>query len=302
MPQLRRTTPGPCRASILLRVGEDPKIRTLDRAELETVLDWAAAEGWNPGLHDADAFFAADPAGFLGLEIAGELAVSISVVRYDETFAFVGFYICRPDLRGRGLGAELFDTALERRPAAVLGLDAVLEQESTYVRDGFVTAHHSIRFGGAVPSLPRPVAELRVLGASDVDELVTFERHQHVFPAARGAFLERWIAAPGTTACAIGERGEIDGYGVVRACRVGCKIGPMFCADRLAAERLLGALFVHADAGPVFLDVPVPNIDGMALAGDLGLEPMFETARMYRGDATDLRLDRIFGITSFELG
>ena len=30
--------------------------RTATLAELETVLDWAAAEGWNPGIDDAVAF------------------------------------------------------------------------------------------------------------------------------------------------------------------------------------------------------------------------------------------------------
>ena len=41
------------------------EIRTLDEAEVRTVVDWAAAEGWNPGLHDARAFRVADPDGFL---------------------------------------------------------------------------------------------------------------------------------------------------------------------------------------------------------------------------------------------
>jgi GNAT acetyltransferase-like protein len=79
-------------------------------------------------------------------------------------------------------------------------------------------------------------------------------------------------------------------------------IGPLFCTDRAAAERLLGALLDGVDDGPVFLDVPVPNEPGIALARDLGLEPVFETARMYRGPAPDLRLDRVFGVTTFELG
>ena len=100
----------------------------------------------------------------------------------------------------------------------------------------------------------------------------------------------------------MGEGDGIDGYGVVRACREGHKVGPLFCADRATAERLLAALLAHVDDGPVFLDVPVPNAEGIALARDLGLEPVFETARMYRGPDPGLRLDRVFGITSFELG
>ena len=39
-------------------------IRAMTREEIDTAVDWAAAEGWNPGLHDADCFHAADPGGF----------------------------------------------------------------------------------------------------------------------------------------------------------------------------------------------------------------------------------------------
>ena len=39
-------------------------IRPMRRDELELGIDWAAAEGWNPGLHDAGSFFAADAGGF----------------------------------------------------------------------------------------------------------------------------------------------------------------------------------------------------------------------------------------------
>lgn len=283
-------------------MGDETIVRNLEPAEVRVALDWAAAEGWNPGLHDHDAFFAADPDGYFGLEVDGELAVTLSIVRYDERFAFMGFYICRPDLRGRGMGLELFETALTGCDAAVVGLDGVLEQEPNYARDGFVTAHHSVRFGGR----PDPVVSrddgIRVLDAGDVDALVAFEREHHVFPAPRRVFLERWIAAPGTTTYAVGDDGRIDGYGVVRPCRDGHKIGPLFGTDRTTAERLLAALLTQTDGRLVLLDVPVPNADGSALARDLGLEPVFETARMYRGPAPDLRLDRVFGITSFELG
>jgi GNAT superfamily N-acetyltransferase len=283
-------------------MGDALRIRHLERSDVHVALDWAAAEGWNPGVHDADAFFAADPHGFFGLDVDGHLAVTLSVVRYDDTFSFMGFYICRPDHRGRGFGLALFEDALGRRgDTAVVGVDGVVEQEPNYERDGFVTAHHSVRFGGARPQLAASPEGVRVLGADDVDDLLVFEREAQVFPAPRRAFLERWITAPGTTACAVGD-GTIEGYGVVRACREGHKIGPLFCSDRGAAEGLLAALFARVGDGPVFLDVPVPNAEGSAMARDLGLAPVFETARMYRGPDPQLRLDRVFGVITFELG
>lgn len=40
-------------------------IRTMHRDEVQIAVEWAAREGWNPGLADADCFYAADPNGFL---------------------------------------------------------------------------------------------------------------------------------------------------------------------------------------------------------------------------------------------
>ena len=63
----------------------------------ERVKDWAAREGWNPGLADAACFATVDPQGFLIGELDGEPAATISCVNYDEAFAFLGVYIVRED-------------------------------------------------------------------------------------------------------------------------------------------------------------------------------------------------------------
>ena len=52
----------------------------------------------------------------------------------------------------------------------------------------------------------------------------------------------------------------------------------------------------------VFLDVPEPNSAAVGVAQSLGLEPVFETARMYRGPAPEIDVDKVFGVTTFELG
>ena len=40
----------------------------------------------------------------------------------------------------------------------------------------------------------------------------------------------------------------------------------------------------------------------LELAESLGLAPVFETARMYTGEIAKLALERVFGVTTFELG
>jgi hypothetical protein len=72
--------------------------------------------------------------------------------------------------------------------------------------------------------------------------------------------------------------------------------------DGVAAERVFAALVAAAGGGDVFLDVPEVNRDAVALAQGQGLAPVFETARMYTGAIRPLRLERVFGVTTFELG
>ena len=101
--------------------------------------------------------------------------------------------------------------------------------------------------------------------------------------------------------------GAISGYGVIRDCRNGRKIGPLFAEDAQTAEALFIALCNTAtgeDAAPgeVFLDTPEDNAAAVELAHHFDLQPVFETARMYRGTMPELPLDRIYGFTTFELG
>lgn len=273
-------------------------IRTLDPAEVETAVDWAAREGWNPGLADASAFLAQDKTAFRGLFRDGALAAIISATTYQELFTFVGFYICRPDLRGQGLGLALWHDTFNGLKGTV-GLDGVVAQQDNYARSGFVLAHRNIRYGGTAPagaSDPRVVD----IAPNHMDGVAAMDAA--CFGFARPDFLKAWLAPPFGHACAFVAEGVVKGYGVIRRCREGHKIGPLFADDAEAAAALFGTLVATAQGGPVFLDVPEPHAAARALAEGAGLAPVFETARMYRGPAPELPLGRIFGITSFELG
>jgi hypothetical protein len=48
--------------------------------------------------------------------------------------------------------------------------------------------------------------------------------------------------------------------------------------------------------------VPEPNREALALAEKYRMRPTFHAARMYRGTPPSLPLERIFGVTTFELG
>lgn len=283
----------------------DVRIGHLDQAGLVTAIEWAAAEGWNPGVDDLEPFFAADPDGYFGGWVDGELAVTVSVVRYDATFAFGGFYIASPTHRGHGIAYEVSRAAREYvADCAVVGLDGVLEQEATYARDGFVTAFGTTRYalapGSDIASSDHEVVDVRTI---DLDVLAAYEVDGRMFPTRRDRFLAPWVAMPSAVgrACVDGD-GQLRGWGLRRRSADGHRVGPLFADDAETSDVIWRALAAGAD-GPVFLDVPDPNTEARALAARYGMEPVFATRRMYaNGPAPDLALDRVFGNTTLELG
>ena len=275
-------------------------IRTLTPEQAALAVDWAAAEGWNPGLHDLPCFLAQDPGLFLGSFDGAELLSVIAATRYGGDFGFIGFYIARPDARGQGHGMAAWRAGMHQLEGRVVGLDGVVAQQANYRRSGFALAWNNVRYGGEPPVLPAPRGHIVPAATIPAGALEVLDRQ--VFPAPRPDFLRRWIAAPSHVALALVKDGAPAGYGVIRPCRSGNKIGPLTAATDADAEAILAALLERAQPGPVFLDVPQPHAAAVRLAERLGLKPVFETARMYRGPAPTLPVDRLFGVTSFELG
>jgi GNAT superfamily N-acetyltransferase len=278
----------------------DLQIRNLRPEEIPMAVDWAAAEGWNPGLADAACFAIPDAEGFFVGEIDGEPVATVSCVNYDDRFAFLGFYIVRTGFRGSGYGLRIWNAAIAHAGARVIGLDGVVAQQGNYKKSGFQLAYANIRYGGIAAAPPKPRADVTAL---DTIPFALVEADDAtVFPAARSAFLRAWINTPGHVGRAVVRDGKLAAWGVIRPCRTGRKIGPLVADDRAAAEAVVQALLASADGGEVFLDVPAVNREAIAVAESLGLKPVFETARMYTRPIAPMRIDRVFGVTSFELG
>lgn len=273
-------------------------VRAMRPADLNLAADWAATEGWNPGLADTSCYAAIDPSGFLIGEFEGRPAATISNVNYGDDFAFLGYYIVRPDLRGRGFGLAIWRAALAHSGSRAVGLDGVVVQQANYRRFGFKLAYNNVRYGGEPL---RASAPNETVPLSEVPFVLLAAEDSRAFPAARATFLRAWIDAPGHIGRALVRDGSLAGWGVIRRCRNGRKIGPLYACDRAAAESIYFSLIASGE-GEVFLDVPEPNRDAVALVESCGLKPVFETARMYAGPIRPVALDRVVGVTSFEVG
>jgi ribosomal protein S18 acetylase RimI-like enzyme len=273
-------------------------IRVMSAADLGLALDMAAAEGWNPGLHDAACFRAADPSGFLIGRLDGEAVATISVVRYGADKGFLGCYIVKPGLRGQGHGLAIWQAGMAYLAGRNVGLDGVPAQQANYRRSGYTLAFRNIRYVGT-GSGTRPPG---LVPLSAVPPAAVLDYDRAMFTADRADFIAGWIAQPDALALGAVADGRLAGFGVRRRCRDGSKIGPLFADDAATAERLFVGLAAGSDGQPIFLDVPECNGEAVALAERHGMKPSFETARMYTGPAWPIPLPRLYGVTTFELG
>ncbi len=277
-------------------------IRSMNRTEVDWAVERAAMEGWNPGLHDAAAFWAQDPEGFLIGMLDGKPIASVSAVAYEGGFGFIGFYIVDPAHRGQGYGMQLWQSAIRRLEGRTIGLDGVIEQVPNYKKSGFTLAYSNIRY----EFISQPDAFHHMPGTIPItqipfDTIAHYDRELFQYPRTR--FLRTWLHQPAGAALAMVQGGEIRGYGVVRPCRVGFKIGPLFADDQEVADSLFRSLCAEIrQEAPVYLDVPEVNPNGIALARSYNMEKVFGTARMYKNDQPILPTERIFGVTTFELG
>jgi len=275
-----------------------PVIRTMTRDDVDYAIRLAAKEGWNPGLSDAECFFAADPEGFFISEINGELVGTISAVRYDDNFGFVGLYIITPEARGKGYGMDLWKHAFKHLEGCNVGLDAVTEQEKTYIQSGFSTFYRSARYEGIGSGVkPGNVVKLETV---DFTKIVEYDHA--CFPGARENFMQSWLEAVGVTGYGVMDGDRLAGFGVIRPCAIGYKIGPMFADNGDIAETLYQALTASIPGEKFYIDAIEPNKAAGELVKRHGLTEVFVTVRMYTQGEPEMDTDKIFGVTSFELG
>lgn len=279
----------------------DYQITNMTKEEVNVAVEWAAKEGWNPGLHDATCFYQTDPKGFFAGKLNNKIIAVGSAVLYDEHFAFCGFYIVDKTYRDKGYGIELTKARLAYIGSRNAGIDGVLEMCDKYQELGYQFAHNNARFN--IDHLefnlkPNP----NIISAQHINfaQLCAYDKKH--FPTNRPIFLQCWIQQKDALALGFIADNRLQGYGVIRACRQGFKIGPLFADNPKIANDLFQHLAQFAQGQSIFLDIPENNYAAIELTERYKMTKVFATARMYLKEQPKLPIEEIYGITSFELG
>ena len=280
------------------------ELRKLTREGLQTLVTWAAAEGWNPGVHDHEVFWETDPEGFYGFYAGETLIAGGAVVSYHQAFGFMGLFIVHPKHRGQGIGRKLWhlrrDLLIGRLDhGAAIGMDGVVAMQPFYEKGGFHVAFRDERYErmGSEFTVSHQITPINV---HDYEQLIDYDRDCVGY--GRQVFLRSWLSIPDSQGFKFIRDNQIWGYAVVRKAIEGYKIGPLFADTSEVAEELYRACLNASIGQPVFLDIPVINKRAAELVRKYEARYVFECARMYLGEAPNSCINKVFGITTFELG
>jgi hypothetical protein len=159
----------------------------------------------------------------------------------------------------------------------------------------------NVRHSGVLTNTLQVSEGLSVVPAASIDfeSLCAYDRH--VFPAPRPEFLRACIQPP-FTSVAVLRGGHLAGFAVLRKAESGFQVGPFVADDAVVAEALLCALRPAAGDQVVAVDVAMVNAEAAALAQRAGLSAKFETWRMYRGPVPVISNERLWGVSTLEIG
>ncbi len=280
------------------------ELRKLDLEGVNTLVKWAEAEGWNPGPYDASAYFAADPDGFYGYLYNDEMIGGGSIVSYSREFGFMGFFIMKPEYRSQGLGRKLWyrrrDKLLSRlNHGASIGMDGVIAMQPFYKEGGFRIAFRDVRYEKAGIDF-KTDRNISAIKDRDIEPIIEYDKK--CFGFARPAFMRPWLKLPGIKTFKYTENGRLAGFAIVRKAGKGYKVCPLFADTETIAEELYKACLNSVPGESLYLDIPVINTGAVNIIKKYSCTYVFECARMYYGPPPEVDIDKIFGITTFELG
>ncbi len=280
-----------------------PEIRVMTHGDIDLVMRLQEMVGWGNTRADAERSLYYEPSGCFVASIDGVDVGMVNSFLYSEV-GFIGNLIVLPETRGKGVGAALMSTAIERLTrdgADTIRLDAVQKAIPLYERLGFKAEYWSLRYSGIATKAPHHSIEpmvkedLEKVAALDrrffgLDRAQKLRRVQHDFPelcfkASKGGILHGFIMAkPGAS---------------------NVRVGPWICDPKHAeyAEPLLNAFSSRVDGRKMWLGVPELNKASVKIVSGKKFTQMPSSLRMSYGAHKKIEdTSGIFGIGAPDKG
>ncbi len=291
------------------------KILPLKEKDIAIVTEWAKSAGFTPGIGDINIYRHTDQQG-LWIGWLGDKPIgSISGVKYNSGYGFIGLFYVIPKYRGKGYGLCLWKHALSYlKDILCIGLEAAPERIQDYAKWGFLESSITTRWqfnGETTDKLftkyhTDSKKNINLLEGSSIPTNVVQQYDAKKESTARPHFLSDWLNNPaGNVLALVDNFGECKGFGRIRPCLLengnGWRIGPLLADSPHLAEILFMNL-IYRHSSPIFVDSPGLNPNSSKLLSKMSFRKISKTIRMYKGVKPNVCKNEIYGLACLELG
>ena len=216
----------------------------------------------------------------------------------------MGFFIVKPEFRSNGIGRKLWyqrrDTLLSKlNKDASIGMDGVIIMKPFYKKGGFEILFKDERYEKIGIEF-KTHKNISSISDEDIESILTYDKQ--CFGFSRPQFMKPWLKLPDNKTFKYVENGNFNGFAIVRKANKGFKVCPLFAGNEMIAEELYKACLNLVVGEQLYMDIPVINKGAENIIKKYNATYVFECARMYYGKPPDIDIDKVFGITTFELG
>ena len=284
--------------------------RLLRRSDVSGAFELSRIAGWNQTEADWLGYLALDAEGCMAAVVDGELAGTVTSIRYGEAFGWLGMLLVHPTHRGHGLGKELLLRSIRyfrEKGVRTVRLDATPMGKRIYLPLGFRDEFEVKRMEGSVAEMlmeqvPAPSgAEAERMLHGDLMTIAGMDCR--AFGGDRGALLHELSNRDPDLCFVVREGATIKGYLIGRVGREAIQLGPIVASTPAVAEQLFRACFRAARGRRIFLDLPVPNRSGCEILERYGFKEQRSFSRMSLGEECPRNeTDLVFGTGGAEFG
>lgn len=294
-------------------MSKNVEIHPLKHEHIPFAMELKNIAGWNQTEADWQSYLQLEQSGCFLAQVTtpdeDPKAGTATAISYDGKVGWIGMVLVHPSKRNRGVGTVLMEKSIQYlhdNEVPCIKLDATQMGRKVYVPLGFVDEYEVRRYESEKymsEGLFHPMVsdEVYPISTEHMDALSHWDAEK--FGVMRKKVLEHFQQRDPSLCYWVENNGQIRGYMMAHQGYEAYQIGPFVAEDEHVAEALFRQVLKQINGHKVFLDVPVPNADGIRIMEKYRFTVQRSFTRMYLGDnAFKGQPKAIFATSGAELG